>query len=408
MSTFAFGTYRISDENLLHIEALKEAIEAGIPLIDTATNYSDGGAERAIAKVMAQIEDPIRDKLKIVSKYGYIQGSRLQEHLKTPLVASKDVVTFSPTCYHSISSEFMQKELTQTLKRLQLNSIESYLIHNPEYYLYDAIANKIEPETMLKEMFERIYEAFVGLEKEVAEGRIKSYGISSNSFAKPEDAADFLPYQSLLELAQKAADTLGHKKHSFTTLQLPINIIEQEGLACAKWAKEAGLTVLSNRPLNATKDGLMYRLAEYEEPRYYFHTLNELLEICEAKELKPLYNLVEQMDMNRHKFGFIGDYDTFLLSEIVPHIKEAIEKIDPAVRDTLLEYIERFLNAYREMVAYESAKLTKTALKEHFRDCDKKMQICALKFLLQQDVIDYIIVGMRKPSYVQEILALKK
>jgi len=59
MSTFAFGTYRITDESPLHIEALKEAVDAGIDLIDTSTNYTDGGAERAIGKVLRNFPDAI-------------------------------------------------------------------------------------------------------------------------------------------------------------------------------------------------------------------------------------------------------------------------------------------------------------------------------------------------------------
>ena len=61
MSTFAFGTYKITDENPLHIEALKEAIESGVRLIETGTHYTNGGAERAIAKVMAFFEDSVRN-----------------------------------------------------------------------------------------------------------------------------------------------------------------------------------------------------------------------------------------------------------------------------------------------------------------------------------------------------------
>ncbi|HFB53520.1 MAG TPA: aldo/keto reductase [Sulfurimonas autotrophica] len=403
MSTFAFGTYRVSDENLMHIEALKEAIEAGIRLIDTSTNYSDGGAERAIAKAMGFFEDEIRNEIKIVSKFGYIQGSNLAAHKETPF---EDVVEYSPSCYHSISRSFLKRELTQSLKRLQLNKIDCYLIHNPEYFLYKAIEKKMPREEMLEQMSQRIFEAFIGLEEEVKKGRIDSYGISSNSFAKPQDAEDFLPYENLLSLAEKAAKKIGSKGHSFTTVEFPLNLLEREGLACAAWAKKNGLRVLTNRPLNAQKESLMYRLAEYDEPKEYYHTLNELLEICDNEQLKPLYNLIEQMDMNKHKFGFIGEYDTFLYTQILPHIKKAIENVHQDVLDVLLEYIDRFLREYREMVAYESSKLTKTALKEYFEGCDAKMQECALRFLLEIDDIDYIIVGMRKPSYVQEVMAL--
>ena len=403
MSTFAFGTYRVSDENLMHIEALKEAIEAGVRLIDTSTNYSDGGAERAIAKAMGFFEDAIRDEIKIVSKFGYIQGSNLAAHKETPF---EDVVEYSPSCYHSISRSFLKRELTQSLKRLQLNKIDCYLIHNPEYFLYKAIEKKMPREEMLEQMSQRIFEAFMGLEEEVKEGRIDSYGISSNSFAKPQDAEDFLAFDNLLSLAEKAAQEAGNSEHSFTTVEFPLNLLEREGLACAAWAKKNGLRVLINRPLNAQKESLMYRLAEYDEPKEYYHTLNELLEICDNEQLKPLYNLIEQMDMNKHKFGFIGEYDTFLYTQILPHIKKAIEKVHQDVLDVLLEYIDRFLREYREMVAYESSKLTKTALKEYFEGCDAKMQECELRFLLEIDDIDYIIVGMQKPSYAQEVMAL--
>ena len=404
MSTFAFGTYRITDENPLHIEALKEAVDAGIDLIDTATNYTDGGAERAIGKVLRNFPDAIRDTIKIVSKYGYIQGSNMLAHKKEPF---EDVVEFDQSCYHSIAKSFMKKQLDASLKRLQMSHIDCYLIHNPEYYLLDALQKGKKRDEVLDAMYERIYEAFVGLEEEVKEGRINSYGISSNSFAKPKNDPEFLPYEDFVTLAQNAALEVGNKEHSFSTVQLPINIVEKEGLKCAAWAKEQGLRVLANRPLTAQKENLMYRLADYEESREYYYYLNELLQACDNDLLKPLYNLIEQMDMNKHKFGWVGEYDTFLHVQIIPHIKETLQNLQPQTLDELLRFIELFLQEYRKMVAYECSKRVRTELKEEFKECDKKLQECALEFLCKQKSIDYILVGMRKPSYVQEIMALK-
>ena len=407
MSTFAFGTYRVSDQNPLHIEALKEAIEGGIELIDTSTNYTDGGAERAIGYVLDRIEDEIRSKVKIVSKYGYIQGSLLAAFKENPV--DYEVVEFSESCYHSIAKEFLHEQLSVSLQRMNQSKIECYLIHNPEYFLYDAINKNMPHDEMLDEMYERLYNAFIGLEEEVQNGRIASYGISSNSFAKKSDAADFLPYEDLLTLASKAANAVGASKHSFSTIELPINMLEREGLKCAKWAKKNGLRVLSNRPLNADLNGLMFRLAEYEYPRDYEYYLNELLEITDNEELRPLYNLLEQMDMNKYKFGWIGEYDTFLTAQIMPHIHKALEKIDKSVLDDFLRLIELFLNEYRKAVAYECSLRLRTELKDLLKGCEKKkIQECALEFLLLQENIDYIIVGMRKPSYVQEILTLKR
>ena len=74
MSNFAFGTYRISEHNPQHIEALRYAIESGITMIDTSTNYMDGGAERAIALAFREFDDDKRDDVEIVSKFGYIQN----------------------------------------------------------------------------------------------------------------------------------------------------------------------------------------------------------------------------------------------------------------------------------------------------------------------------------------------
>lgn len=404
MSNFAFGTYRITEQNPLHIQAIRDALNAGVTLIDTSSNYMDGSAERAIALALQGVDAQKREQVEIVSKFGYIQGTNLLKHREEPF---EDVVEFSQTCCHSISRSFMESQLLETLLRLEMKSLDCYLIHNPEYFIYEAIKNEQPRDEMLDTMFERIYDAFVALESQVQKGTIKSYGISSNSFSKPSTHPEFLPYEDLVTLAQKAAQYVGSISHNFSTIELPINILEQEGLKCAAWAKRNGLRVLANRPLNAVQDELMYRLAEYEESAEYYHHLNELLEISDNETLRALCNLVEQLDTNKHKYGWIGDYDSFLYGQILPHIKKTLENVDETLLDTLLMYIENFLDEYRKMVLYECSKNTRTMLKESFEGCKESLQACALRFLLQNKNIDYILVGMRKPRYVEEVMALK-
>ncbi len=404
MSSFAFGTYRISDQNPLHIEALKEALYSGIKLIDTSSNYTDGGAERAIAKALNSIENIYRD-VEIVSKFGYIQGSNMLLHKDNPF---EEVVEYSPECYHSIAPSFMRDQLKRSLERLELNKLDCYLLHNPEYFIYDAINKNIAKEERLEELYKRIYKVFVALEKEVQNDTIGSYGISSNSFSKEHEDEDFLPYEDLITLAKNAAIEVGNENHSFTTIQLPINLVEQEGLKCAKWAQENGLRVLVNRPLNAFRNGLMFRLADYDEPTDYYQNLNELLEVSDTELLEPLFNLVEQMDANKHKFGWIGDYELFVNSQILPNIKNMIKDIGKEAVDALLIYIDKFLVSYREMVSFECSISTRVQLKSLVAECDKKLQECAFEFLQEQECIDYILVGMRKPSYVAEIVTLKE
>ncbi len=254
MSNFAFGTYRISDYNPQHIEALKEAINSGVTMIDTSSNYMDGGAERAIALAFREFGDEKKEDIEIVSKFGYIQGENLIRHKEN---AFQEVVEFSKDCFHSISKSFIQDQLTQSLKRLEMQKIDCYLLHNPEYYLLDAINKNIDKDDRLDEMYLRLYRAFMTLEMEVKNGRIGSYGISSNSFSKYKTSDEFLPYEDLLTIADRASEDVGNEYHSFTTIELPINMLEREGLKCASWAKENGLRVLVNRPLNAESEGKM-------------------------------------------------------------------------------------------------------------------------------------------------------
>ncbi len=411
MAKFAFGTYRVSDQNQAHIDTLIEAIRNGITFIDTATNYLDGGAERAIAKALRVFDEGIKEKVQIVSKFGYIQGSLLAEYKKEDSSLKKllcDVVEYSPQCYHSIKKEFVHEQLSRSLQRLESQQIEAYLIHNPEYYILDAIKNGVEKEEYLSNMFTQIYEAFLALEEEIQKGRIKSYGISSNAFAKPKDAPDFLPYEILPDLAQKAAKEVGNGQNGFQYIELPINIAEKEGLHCSFWAKEQGLKVLANRPLNAFYNGKMYRLAEYEESRDYYMYLNELLEFCDNDLLRPVYNLIEELDESVHKFGFIGDYDAFVHTQVLPHLQKALKNIDGDTKEKLVNYLELFLTEYREMVAYESAKKTKRELGFLFKGCDETMQHCALKYLLRQESIDYVLVGARRIRYLYDLLTIEE
>jgi aryl-alcohol dehydrogenase-like predicted oxidoreductase len=378
------------------------AVEEGIDLIDTSTNYMDGAAERAIALALQPLPVKVIKDVEIVSKFGYLQGSTLQrihEGEQFP-----EVVKFAEHIYHCISPEFLEDQLTRSLDRLNMESLGCYLIHNPEYFILDALNHDLDRDETLDRMFDRIERAFIALEQEVAKGRIESYGISSNSFSKPANDPEFLPYEDLVTIAKRASKEAGNEKHSFTTIQLPINLLETEGLKCATWAKKNGLRVLANRPLNAEANGLMFRLASYDEPHDYYHHLNEVLEMTDDPSLQSVHNLVAQLDDVKHRFGFVGEYEEFLHVQVLPHLRKALESMDATVVELLAEALELFLKEYARMVAFECTKMTKVQLKEKLEGCDKPLQVCAIEFLDRQENIDYILVGMRRPSYVMDIL----
>jgi hypothetical protein len=237
-------------------------------------------------------------------------------------------------------------------------------LHNPEYYLVKNVPEapgEMDTETLTEyraEMERRLFEAFKALEEEiVTEKRITSYGISSNSFSLPPTHPHFLRYDNLIELAQRAAeevhaahtqtdtDTETDKKeikHHFTTMQLPANLVEQEGLTHAvEWAHTHNIHTLINRPLNAFSNTISLRLAEYKDTtQTYTQTRDALLDFCttksdeeEALEKKEGYVLfreeVEEVDERLQKGE--RDMDNVLAWEniasrvIVPALRKGLE-----------------------------------------------------------------------------------
>ena len=374
MSNFAFGTYKVSDYNPQHVQALRDAIRSGISMIVTSSNYIDGSSERAVALSLSEFDDSVKEGVEVVSKYKLTQN--------------------------------LEEQLALSFERLEMERIDCYLIENPQELLYEAVKNGISKDDRLDAMNAKFFDAFLELELAVKHNKILSYGISSDAFSIKHTSDYFLPYEDILTLAQDAADEVQNDKHSLTTIELPINMLELEGLKCASWAKENSLRVLANRPLNAQADTVMYRLADYDESNEYYNHLNELLEVSDNEMLKPLYNLIEELDDSKHRFGWVGDYDSFLYTQMIPHIKTSLEVLDEENAQTMLNFIDLFLLEYRKMVAYECSKSTRLKLKELFLDCYGSMQECALRFLMSKEEIDIIVVGMRKPSYVDEVLAI--
>jgi diketogulonate reductase-like aldo/keto reductase len=80
--------------------------------------------------------------------------------------------------------------LTQTLARLNLETLDVYLLHNPEHYL--------QPSKSLQQFDACLEEAFTCLEKEVARGRIQFYGVSSNAWSR-----DNIDIDRMMNIAKK-------------------------------------------------------------------------------------------------------------------------------------------------------------------------------------------------------------
>jgi aryl-alcohol dehydrogenase-like predicted oxidoreductase len=274
VSQAGFGGYRISAGVPAHGAALRRALQSGVNLIDTSANYADGRSEELIGEVVAQLiadDRRRREELVLVSKAGYLQGRNyeISQQRKRQGSPFPELVPYADGLEHCIHPDFLQDQLGRSLQRLGLESIDVYLLHNPEYFLGWAAKQGQPAGQAQTEYLRRIEAAFRHLETEVARGRIRFYGISSNMFPVAGDDPQFTCLERIWQTAVSiSAD------HHFRVIQLPMNLFETGAVLLANQpsgettlalARKKGLGVLVNRPLNAVAGNRLVRLAEVAE-----------------------------------------------------------------------------------------------------------------------------------------------
>lgn len=275
VSRAGFGGYRIADGIDAHAAALSHAILSGINLIDTSANYADGGSEELIGKVLhtAVANHPIeREQIVIVTKAGYLQGDNFarSEARTADGTPWPDLITLAEGVAHCIHPDFLADQITRSLDRLQLETIDVFLLHNPEYALAALAQQGVGLAEARREFVRRIRLAFDYLEQEVAHGRIQTYGLSANTFGTAVDDPQTVRLSDLAPLVESHP--------GFNVIQLPLNLFEpgvvltDNNLANGRTtstlelAQALGLDVLVNRPLNAIHENTLRRLTDIQRP----------------------------------------------------------------------------------------------------------------------------------------------
>jgi hypothetical protein len=274
VSKAGFGTYRVTLGNDGHALALMKSIMSGINLIDTSTNYALGGSELLIGEALKAIENDVkRSDLVIITKIGYVQGPLLDEIRKRASDGKPypEVVDVGEDIAHCIHPNFLQDQLSESLKRMQVDYVDGLLLHNPEYFFKDsALPKDIPLEEKRSKFYDRIKCAFECMEAMVDKGLIRYYGISSNTFPKPSDDPEFCSAEKCLEIARSISSN-----HHFMVIQFPFNLVEpeaatelnqeEESLTLIEFAEKHNLIALVNRPLNGIRNGQLIRLADTHE-----------------------------------------------------------------------------------------------------------------------------------------------
>ncbi|MEZ4642024.1 MAG: aldo/keto reductase [Chloroflexota bacterium] len=452
VSEAGFGSYRISPDQDAHREALTHALSQGINLIDTSSNYADGGAESLIGEVLGELIGDgrlHREQLVIVSKGGYLQGSNytLSQERKAAGNPFPDLVEYAEQLEHCIHPDFLAEQLTRSLERLNLQTLDVYLLHNPEYYLGWAQQNGVPLGEAWHDYYQRIRLAFQYLETEVGNGRIQAYGISSNSFPAPLHDPRFTSLSTVYGLAQAIGAQNG--QHHFRVIQLPMNLFETGAVTeknlsgdqnVLQFAEANGLGVLINRPLNAIAGNVLTRLADVPQPAYpaskmevstavdisvraermlHEHILPQLPLDDETQQTVWEYLAVGTMLQGQWRaFGTYHNWRDIRSRFILPRAQSGtqflanLENPPVEMEDWLNGYINTLNTALAAVTAFyqESGHKAMADIKQQVETADPDWSAAtlsqtAVRALRGTTGVTAVLVGMRQKAYVNDVLA---
>jgi len=121
-------------------ELVEKSLAYGINFFDTAPNYGHGTGEARLGKALKGVD---RSKIVINTKFGHTDSGEI-----------------------NFNSDYIRKSLEGSLTRLQVDYVDSLLIHNPPLAYLDGNKNGH-------------YEI---LERLIEEGKIKAYGASLDTY----------------------------------------------------------------------------------------------------------------------------------------------------------------------------------------------------------------------------------
>jgi uncharacterized protein YyaL (SSP411 family)/aryl-alcohol dehydrogenase-like predicted oxidoreductase len=449
VSVLGFGTYRVDDRVDVHRAALVHALTNGVNLVDTSTNYGDGHSEKLVGEVLAEVDASgaaPRAGIVVVSKIGYAQGANLDLISESEAAGDPfpEVVNYGEGLSHCIHPRWLEDQLGRSLERLGLETLDVCLLHNPEYFLGDAAKRGVPLGEAREEFYRRLTEAFRHFEREIERGRLRFYGVSSNTVVDSAGDAEATNDERMLAAARSAAGDA----HHFRVLELPMNLLET-GAALEKntgkdntettleHARAHGVAVLVNRPLNGIVEGRLIRLADPptlpEAPRLgeqiekvraleteFAKGIGATLQAAPGSKVRPadLFRWADQLgDAAAHVESF-DQFREIEVRQIAPRIMQALGAVaralqgPPAERfhawqERYIGEIEALLAALRRRAADRSrarsmalSRAVDPALPEEIRRAPLSQK--ALHVIASVPGVTTILVGMREPRYVDD------
>lgn len=274
------GWESLSEKNA--IELVKKSIDLGVNFFDTAPNYGLGTSEIRLGKALKGTE---RESIVINTKFGHNASGEL-----------------------NYSSDVIRESLEGSLRRLQVEYVDSFIIHSPPFEILDGNKNDH-------------YEILEALKDE---GKIRAYGASVDT---PEEMELFM-------------DTT-----SGTIIEAFFNIFHQETAAAFPLAKDKGVKVIAKIPLDSG-----WLSGKYDEES----TFNDIRERWTREEIQTRAKLVRQLkelvgeerDLAKTAIAFCAAYDA--VATVIPgnknisQLKNNVESVNQPLPDELIKKLEKF------------------------------------------------------------------
>ena len=258
LSSIGIGTYLGNADQATdqaYSETAVRAVELGAHVIDTAANYRFQRSERSIGsalRVLTEDHGFPRDEIVVCTKGGYlpfdgapprdVRRYILETFVEPGIASFDDMVGGS----HCMTPSYLQNQLDQSLRNMGLSCIDVYYIHNPESQL--GVVSREEFSSRLRAAFEQ-------LEKNIAAGKIRMYGVATwNGFRVAPESREHHALEQMVAIARE----VGGESHGFRFIQLPFNlampeafvlqnqIVNGETLSVLEAAEALGVSVVAS------------------------------------------------------------------------------------------------------------------------------------------------------------------
>lgn len=269
------------------IELVKKSVELGVNFFDTAPNYGFGTSEERLGKALKGVD---RDQIVINTKFGH--------------TASGDL---------NYASDSIRESLEGSLRRLQMDYVDSLILHNPPFEILDG--NKNDHYEVLEQLKD--------------EGKLKAYGASLDTYDE---------MKLLMETTESKV------------IEAFFNILQQETAKAFDEAQKRGVGIIAKIPLDSG-----WLSGKYSEES----TFRDIRDRWSREDIKTRAGLVQKLkeilgderNLVHTALSFCLAYDA--VSTVIPgsknisQLESNLESLKHPVSKELVEKLEAF---YRDEV----------------------------------------------------------